>query len=71
MEQGKIIGNTKTVLKKDKGRPMCMLHFEMHVKGTRGGSPEWVPPDAEKPEVLLDPTSCLAPLFYSDDKEHA
>ena len=51
------IGTVKTVLKKDKGRPMSMLHLELYTHGIR----EWTAWDIEgyRPEHLLDPTPYL------------
>ena len=57
---GGVIGRVKTVLKKDKGRPMAMLHIELHEAGARD-APEW-PVDAAKPETLRDPTPYLKGL---------
>lgn len=34
--QGELLGHVRTVLKKDKGRPMSMLHVELYEKGYRG-----------------------------------
>ena len=53
---GTLIGVAIPVLKHDKGRPMCMLHLELHTSGSRS-APEWL--TEEKPEVLIDPTSFL------------
>jgi len=53
----KEIGKIKQVLKKDKGRPMSMLHIELHVPGTQE-SVEWTV-GSKKPESLLDPTWLL------------
>lgn len=54
IKQGQTIGNVITVLKKDKGLPMTMLHFELYKHGTR----ETVVWELEKtqPENLLNPT---------------
>lgn len=57
VKEGEFIGKIKTVLKKDKGRPMNMLHLELHEHGTRA-SYEWKN-DEEKPKSLKDPTSLL------------
>ncbi len=52
-----MLGCVTPVLKKDKGRPMSMLHLELHEPGTRvilgwdHGSP--------RPKTLLDPTYYL------------
>jgi hypothetical protein len=54
---GDLIGHVTTVLRKDKGRPMAMLHLEMHQPDSRR-SPEWLIHN-EKPEVLRDPTLYL------------
>lgn len=54
---GDIVGHVKTVLKKDKGRPMSMLHLELHDHGARD-APEWKA-GGEKPKTLRDPTEFL------------
>lgn len=55
LKAGDTVGNVIRVLKKDKGRPMSMLHLELHVRGTRS-CPEWYD---ERPKTLLDPTPYL------------
>ena len=55
---GDIIGKIRTVLKKDKGRPMSMLHLEMYKLGTQEPIKEWSL-NTEKPEQLIDPTDLL------------
>jgi hypothetical protein len=57
---GDTVGHVVTVLKKDKGRPMTMLHLELHAEGARD-APEWASMDA-KPETLRDPTPYLRGL---------
>jgi len=54
---GDHIGWVKTVLKKDKGRPMTMLHLQMYKQGhlCSGG---WDTNDP-KPDNLIDPTPFL------------
>lgn len=52
---GEVIGHVVQVLTKDKGRPMSMLHLELHTRGTTDAY-EWLD---EKPESLLDPTEHL------------
>ena len=52
-----IIGFVRRVLKKDKGRPMTMLHIERYEHGSEVCHP-WAP-GAEKPKGLLDPTELL------------
>lgn len=59
--QGQAIGWVKQVLKVDKGRPMSMLHMELHVHGTRDAY-EW-PVEGPKPTSLLDPTPYLLQIF--------
>ena len=65
VKAGDLIGNIKTVLKKDKGRPMSMLHLEMYKKGTLEPIKEWSL-DQEQPECLLDPTHLLLTVIEKD-----
>jgi murein DD-endopeptidase MepM/ murein hydrolase activator NlpD len=58
VKAGEILGHVKRVLKVDKGRPMSMLHLELHAHGARV-APEW-PVNGEKPGTLLDPTLYLS-----------
>lgn len=60
VKAGDLIGHIKRVLKEDKGRPMSMLHLELHVYGTRDVY-EWKTL-SEKPPSLKDPTPYLKPL---------
>ena len=53
--RGEIVGVVAQVLTKDKGRPMSMLHLELHTLGSRL-APEWT---ADRPVVLYDPTPYL------------
>lgn len=57
LKAGDILGAVMTVLKKDKGRPMSMLHFEMYDREITQCA-EWKP-EAEKPVGLLNPTEYL------------
>ena len=57
---GWTIGWVTQVLKVDKGRPMSMLHLELHQRGTREVF-DWV--DA-RPSTLLDPTPYLLELAW-------
>lgn len=52
-----LIGHVSTVLKVDKGRPMSMLHLELHANGTRGEILSWE--DRFPPATLRDPTPYL------------
>ena len=53
---GEPIGQVKTVLRKDKGRPMTMLHLELYRPGTRETT--WWYHGEPQPDNLLDP-GCL------------
>jgi len=57
IKAGKILGRVVTVLKKDKGLPMTMLHIELYKTGTRE-TVIWNLEEAQ-PESLLDPTLFL------------
>lgn len=57
VKQGEIIGHVSTVLKKDKGLPMTMLHIELYKPGTRE-TVIWSL-NEPKPDNLLDPTMKL------------
>lgn len=61
IEAGQIIGNIRTVLLKDKGRPMAMLHLEMYTIDAIEPLKEW-PLNTGKPSVLLDPTELVRTL---------
>lgn len=54
---GEVLGSVLRVLKKDKGRPMSMLHIELHVSGTR--EPTCWYQENGRPSSLLDPTPYL------------
>jgi hypothetical protein len=57
LEAGQVLGHVTRVLKKDKGRPMSMLHIELHVHGTV--VPTCWYQENGKPESLMDPTPFL------------
>jgi hypothetical protein len=57
LHAGDVLGAVQRVLAKDKGRPMSMLHIELHVSGTR--VPTCWYQENGKPESLLDPTPFL------------
>ncbi len=63
IKEGQQIGVAKPVLKKDKGRPMCMLHFELYERGTKESV--WWKLGDPQPENLLNPTSKLMESFRS------
>ena len=60
VHRGDKIGTVKRVLRKDKGRPMSMLHLELHMPGARS-CPEWTK-EKGRPQTLLDPTPYLLQL---------
>lgn len=55
ISRGQLVGNVARVLIRDKGRPLTMLHLELHAHGTRDAY-EWI---SERPASLLDPTPYL------------
>jgi len=57
VQAGEAIGEVVTVLKKNKGLPMTMLHLELYPNGWRTAV-EW-PLGEPKPDVLHDPTALL------------
>lgn len=57
VQAGDMLGHVVQVLRENKGRPMSMLHLELHTHGARD-CPEW-PTPAERPATLLDPTPHL------------
>lgn len=57
VKRGETLGQVKQVLKTDKGRPMSMLHLELHEAGTRDAY-EWTVAKG-KPPSLRDPTPFL------------
>lgn len=58
IKEGDELGFVTTVLKKNKGRPMNMLHFELYSLGTQRHIDSW-DLDMQKPENLLNPTNLL------------
>jgi murein DD-endopeptidase MepM/ murein hydrolase activator NlpD len=59
VKRGDIVGFVKRVLKTDKGRPMSMLHLELHTHGAQFAL-AW---EESRPETLLDPTPHLLRLI--------
>lgn len=66
VKAGDLVGNVLTVLKKDKGRPMSMLHLELYETGATMTHPWDV--GAARPPGLKDPTQHLlkATGYYKD-----
>lgn len=62
---GQMIGHVKRVLTKDKGKPMDMLHLELYTHGYRGNGVVWEL-NANKPELLLDPTTLVCRKYEYD-----
>ena len=70
--RGQKLGELETVLTKDKGRPMTMLHLELYETGIRVTG-EWDHGNP-RPDGLLDPTEPLFNAFfenYKGDKDNA
>ena len=66
---GDELGTVKQVLKKDKGKPRCMLHFELYEQGAV--ETVWWKTDEDaadrredRPEGLLDPTAHLLNAWW-------
>ncbi len=57
VQRGETLGQVKQVLRTEKGRPMSMLHLEVHAAGTRDAF-EWTIATG-KPPSLRDPTPFL------------
>lgn len=58
IQAGEVIGHIRTVLTKDKGRPMSMLHLELYRTGTQEALSSWNL-DTPQPFSLCDPTELL------------
>ena len=65
IECGDLIGNVITVLKKDKGKPMTMLHLELYEHKFRE-TLTWEL-GKEKPFQLLDPTKILSEIIKNHE----
>ena len=61
VKAGGTIGVVRTVLKVDKGRPMSMLHLELHEHGTRNAY-DW-PVGGPMPPSLRNPTPFLLEML--------
>lgn len=60
---GEVLGTVKTVLTRDKGRPMAMLHLERYRDGTQAPVQEWARA-APRPATLCDPTDLLLQAYH-------
>lgn len=67
VQQGQPIGWVKQVLKNDKGRPMSMLHLELHEHHRPHTGEKWS--EGQKPDGLLDPTPYLLHAHPYDFEE--
>lgn len=66
LKAGDTVGYIKTVLTKDKGRPMSMLHLELYEKGTKKAVNCWSL-NENKPNNLLDPTNLLLEVAHENN----
>ena len=62
---GQLIGSIVQVLKKNKGKPMAMLHFERYAVGTTEPIKEWSLNSAQ-PSQLCNPTMLLSRALLND-----
>lgn len=60
LKAGSLIGDVIPVLKKDKGTPQSMLHFELYTNDFK--ETVWWYHGEPQPETLLDPTNLLLSL---------
>ena len=67
IHKGDLIGQVLRVLKKDKGKPMSMLHLEAYVKDPIGPHPYWKHGEPV-PDGLVDPSIYLKESFLIDDR---
>jgi hypothetical protein len=68
VRSGECIGEVITVLLKDKGRPMTMLHMELYDHGSRE-SVTWHPWQEKQPQFLKDPTQLLIQAMEDEQKK--
>lgn len=61
--EGDFLGTVMRILKKNKGKPVAMLHVECYTPGTK--EPVWWKLDDPKPENLIDPTPMLEKCLIS------
>ncbi len=57
VERGDLVGRVLTVLKRDKGLPMTMLHLELYERGARASV--WWRHGEAQPAGLRDPSEAL------------
>lgn len=66
LDSGALIGTILQVLTRDKGRPMAMLHLELHAHSTRDAY-EWTEASG-RPPSLLDPTEKPLEAIRAEDE---
>jgi len=69
VKQGTCLGCVKRVLRRNKGRPMTMLHLELYRPGTRESV--WWHLGKDRPQELLDPTGLLRPAFERENERRS
>lgn len=69
IKEGEVIGEVLQVLKKDKGRPLNMLHLELYVANTKNAIKEWSL-NQNKPQELIDPTNILIEIMQQKSKNN-
>lgn len=69
VERGDLVGRVLTVLKRDKGLPMTMLHLELYEPGTRASV--WWLHGEPKPAELRDPSDALRAALDADKELRA
>ena len=68
VKEGELLGHVTTVLKKDKGLPMSMLHLEQYSLDTTQPIKEWSLNTAQ-PLNLQDPTQLLLSIYFCKNKK--
>lgn len=63
VDEADALGYVQTVLKRDKGAPMSMLHVERYKRGCRAPVDVWAL-GTKQHETLIDPTPMLAAFDY-------
>lgn len=62
--EGDLVGTILRVIKKDKGKPLAMLHLVLYTAGTK--EPVWWRLGESKPENLFDPTSLIEKHYVQE-----
>lgn len=64
VKRGAVLGRVRTVLRRDKGLPMTMLHLELYAPGARASV--WWRLGEPHPDALHDPTGRLVEAIDDD-----